>query len=399
MNPSATDWIPKFLNLLNLNIKHEASLATSIFYSKLKATGFIYGNTVKTLSAISNASLQLTKEEMTKINLLHSLLHVYYSQNDSGDSKIAIQKINAFYNAQEPDKKSFFSKLKFTKSESQILEKIIAARIQESSGVLKGNNSALLTYAFLYVDVLAFGRWLTNSNEIKQYISDFESVAIQLSFKALKSKEKKKKYDLLLIDLFEASTEYASENVKISTHSFTMQNFSERTTEEKKYLLDLCCIAVWDDYEMDVSEFEYLKKLTEHFALPEMALTEAIQDIKNFTEASAKKVKLFTHTNPVKRFYKQSVATVKLLILRNKNRLVQELLESGELVKLLSLSTVQDLSEEQKKKVKEQLLDICKTIPSLTIFLLPGGTVLLPLLVKFIPKLLPSAFHENRIEK
>lgn len=399
MNPSATDWIPKFLNLLNLNIKHEASLATSIFYSKLKATGFIYGNTVKTLSAISNASLQLTKEEMTKINLLHSLLHVYYSQNDSGDSKIAIQKINAFYNAQEPDKKSFFSKLKFTKSESQILEKIIAARIQESSGVLKGNNSALLTYAFLYVDVLAFGRWLTNSNEIKQYISDFESVAIQLSFKALKSKEKKKKYDLLLIDLFEASTEYASENVKISTHSFTTQNFSERTTEEKKYLLDLCCIAVWDDYEMDVSEFEYLKKLTEHFALPEIALTEAIQDIKNFTEASAKKVKLFTHTNPVKRFYKQSVATVKLLILRNKNRLVQELLESGELVKLLSLSTVQDLSEEQKKKVKEQLLDICKTIPSLTIFLLPGGTVLLPLLVKFIPKLLPSAFHENRIEK
>jgi len=43
-------------------------------------------------------------------------------------------------------------------------------------------------------------------------------------------------------------------------------------------------------------------------------------------------------------------------------------------------------------------LDICKTIPSLTIFLLPGGAILLPLLVKLIPKLLPSAFDENRID-
>ena len=48
-----------------------------------------------------------------------------------------------------------------------------------------------------------------------------------------------------------------------------------------------------------------------------------------------------------------------------------------------------------KKKVKKQLLDVCKTIPSLTIFLLPGGGLLLPILIKFIPQLLPSAFNEN----
>ncbi|RZN76658.1 MAG: hypothetical protein EVB12_06305, partial [Winogradskyella sp.] len=39
-----------------------------------------------------------------------------------------------------------------------------------------------------------------------------------------------------------------------------------------------------------------------------------------------------------------------------------------------------------------------KSIPSLAIFMLPGGMLLLPLFVKFIPKLLPSAFDENRIE-
>ena len=47
------------------------------------------------------------------------------------------------------------------------------------------------------------------------------------------------------------------------------------------------------------------------------------------------------------------------------------------------------------KKVKKQLLEICKTIPSLAIFLLPGGSLLLPILIKFIPTLLPSSFNEN----
>ena len=89
---------------------------------------------------------------------------------------------------------------------------------------------------------------------------------------------------------------------------------------------------------------------------------------------------------------------VKLMILRNKNRLIKELLESGELLKLLTLSTVRDLNPEEKQKVKEQLLDVCKTIPSLTLFLLPGGSLLLPIMVKLIPKMLPSAFNDNAID-
>ncbi|WP_258932024.1 LETM1 domain-containing protein [Flavobacterium oreochromis] len=61
----------------------------------------------------------------------------------------------------------------------------------------------------------------------------------------------------------------------------------------------------------------------------------------------------------------------------------------------MSQSTIRELNPEEKKKVKTQILDICKTIPSLTIFLVPGGSLLLPILIKFIPKLLPSAFNEN----
>ncbi len=44
-------------------------------------------------------------------------------------------------------------------------------------------------------------------------------------------------------------------------------------------------------------------------------------------------------------------------------------------------------------------MDVFKSIPSLAIFLLPGGAVLLPIFIKLIPALLPSSFDENRVDK
>ena len=87
------------------------------------------------------------------------------------------------------------------------------------------------------------------------------------------------------------------------------------------------------------------------------------------------------------------------LISRNSKGLYKEIKDSKELMVLISQSTVRDLSKEEQKKVQDQLLDVFKSIPSLAIFLLPGGALLLPLVVKFIPKLLPSAFDDNRIEE
>ena len=49
----------------------------------------------------------------------------------------------------------------------------------------------------------------------------------------------------------------------------------------------------------------------------------------------------------------------------------------------------------EKEKIKIHLIDICKSIPALTIFLLPGGTLLLPILIKLIPDILPSAFRDQ----
>lgn len=90
-----------------------------------------------------------------------------------------------------------------------------------------------------------------------------------------------------------------------------------------------------------------------------------------------------------------TVTEIKESIRKNKKRLAKEIQESKELVVLLRKSTHQKLTEEERVKVKEQLLDICKSIPSIAVFMLPGGAILLPLLIKLIPEILPSAFRED----
>jgi hypothetical protein len=154
-------------------------------------------------------------------------------------------------------------------------------------------------------------------------------------------------------------------------------------------------MALWSDEKLESNEENFLKQLSQDLELDPILLDKSTKEINAFIDTYKSEIPFFNYSNPIKHFYDQANKNVTKLIIRNKDRLTKEIKESGELMQLLAKSTTKDLSKEEKKKVKKQLLDICKTVPSLTIFLLPGGGLLLPILIKFIPQLLPSAFNEN----
>ena len=158
-------------------------------------------------------------------------------------------------------------------------------------------------------------------------------------------------------------------------------------------------MASWSDRIIDKNEHLFLLILGSDLKLNEQRVAESIKTVNTFYTTNKDDIALLSSKNIVQSFYNNSSKMVTKLISRNSKRLYQELKDSKELMVLLSQSTVRDLTSEEQKKVQEQLLDIFKSIPSLAIFMLPGGALLLPLVVKFIPKLLPSAFDENRIEE
>ena len=401
MNPSAPDWILKFLNLFDRNELITSFENDQQFYNSLKQTGFIYGVSVAALPKKRLGNLKLTKEELAKINLFHSLLFSFFEKNKNATNKDAVADILSFYQQMEKRKTSFFQKFSLSQRPENTLEHILSTRLQEANTLLKKNTVSLLTYALLYLDVLAYKQWQADPASAKKYYKQLETVILTGCFYTLKSKKKKTKYDKLLIELFETSSQYIIDETEGGAATFLESlNYlkSSQNSLEKNYLLDLCCLTVWEDLKMDEIEHQFLQQLLVTLDYPEAELQKSLLALNTFSKNYTEKILLFEYSHPVKQFYKQSASTVKLLIIRNKDRLTRELEESGELMVLLGQSTLRDLSAEEKSKAKEQLLDICKTVPSLTIFLLPGGTVLLPLLVKFIPKLLPSSFQENRIE-
>ena len=80
----------------------------------------------------------------------------------------------------------------------------------------------------------------------------------------------------------------------------------------------------------------------------------------------------------------------------NLDRILQEIRKTGELAELLAKATAGNtLSTVERQKVRDQLIDLAKTIPALAIFAAPGGMLLLPILIKLLPfNLLPSSFAD-----
>ncbi|MGC6430208.1 MAG: LETM1-related biofilm-associated protein [Jejuia sp.] len=389
MNPSATGWIKKLEREISLN-DLLLSYNNELFYDSLRDCGFIYGSNQNIVAQLLPKK-DFTEEEICKLNLCLALYYVYHKANCS---RPFVDSVIDFYSDIKAIKTSFFKDLLGGKKSNEQLEKIIHKRIQIDGNVLTKNFNYFIINALLYIDVLAYQEYLRQDSFSITYIKNLEAAIVTISLDVLNAKATKTQYDDSLIELFKSSLRY--NNNENLDYVNAVQLISGE--EEKFYVLDLACMATWSDQMIDVEEQHFLEKLGEDLKLSISRIQQSIKAVNLFYTVNMSNIALLSSKNVVKSFYNNSSKMVKKLITRNRKRLYQELKDSKELLILLTQSTKRDLTKEEQQKVQEQLLDIFKSIPSLAIFMLPGGALLLPLVVKFIPKLLPSAFDENRIE-
>ena len=386
INPSINGWIDK--HFIELKSENQVINDFDSFYENLRETGFLFGNIFE-----ENNKNQLLKSELFKISFLNALYGIF-SLNKNIENNF-IKKSNSFFEIINPHSHNILDKILPKNSASLNLEKHIEERINSNENIISKNFSHLITNAFLFADVLAFQQYLINGFIPEKYLKRIEETIISIITLALKTKSNKSKHDDLLIKLFESSTRY----IKFSEVNITkLENLNlDYFTHvlEKRYFIDLVSLTLWSDGQIENNEIYFLHKLNEILGLPDEIVNESLSKINEFIIKNKKQLPYFNDSNPVKSFYDQTSQNVMTLIVRNKKRLTKEINQSKELMHLLALSTSRNLDDTEKKKVKKQLLDICKTIPSLTIFLIPGGSLLLPLLIKFIPQLLPSSFNEN----
>lgn len=395
MNPSSAGWISMFFNLYNKELLFNQYKDDKDFYTQLRNTGFLYGMSTQSLLKLPESNLILTENEFTKLNLLQAMCFVFFKQNPDASTNDLAESLLDFYKEIEEDKNSFLQFFKLPKKTEGKLEDAIHERTHNS--ILSNSLTSLLSNIQIFLDVLAFEYFLKNKSQLESYLKSLKQLFFQVCFTALNIKTAKDKYDFRFLELIEASTTYLGEDISLN-ESVWGQHLCDKSLLEKLYFIDLSLVSVWSDFQLEVEESNFLYSFADELVVDHILVDDALDAIKGFAIVHETDVKLFEYAHPIKRLYGQSSSTVKTLIVRNKVRLLLELNESGELLNLLGQATFRDLSPQEKTKVRSQLLDICKTIPSLTIFLLPGGSLLLPLLIKFIPQLLPSAFIDNQIE-
>lgn len=394
INPSANGWIDKFFTENQDNfIDFESNYVS--FYENCRTTGFIYGYVVNFQLKVPLNTSKWSYDEITKVGFLNTLFSVYALEKQNGNSTDFIKLVYEFYKIIQPKNLNFIKKILPEGTRSSRLEKVIDDRIQTNQNSISKNFSHIITNALLFIDVLAFHYYLKNDNLPNDYLKNIESDCIKIISFALNIKQNKSQYDELLLKLFENSIRYTKFTTIDSIEFTDLKLTKYNEILEKLYLLDIAQMALWSDQQLEADENSFLEKISNILKIDIQILEKSNNEIRRFITAYKSEIPFFNYSNPIKHFYDQANKNVTKLIIRNKDRLTKEIKESGELMQLLAKSTSKDLSKEEKKKVKKQLLDICKTIPSLTIFLLPGGGLLLPILIKFIPQLLPSAFNEN----
>ena len=293
---------------------------------------------------------------------------------------------------------SFLNKLFTGNKTSAKLEKLIDSRVYLEDNVLSKTFNSIITNSLLFIDVLTYRHFLHHGENSRPHAQWLEYLIINTIYHALNSKEKNKS-DERLEHLFEASLTFVDFERQSFDGSYREKLLANASQWENRYILEVACLTVWEDKSLEYQESEFIFGIGKDLGFGEKTMTRALEEVTAFFAKNSEIIPFLKETNLAVQFYDSMAKVVDRLISRNSKRLKKELSESKELVALLTKSTVRDLDEEEKKKVQKQLMDIFKSIPSLAIFILPGGAVLLPIFIKLIPKLLPSSFDDNRIEK
>jgi hypothetical protein len=79
---------------------------------------------------------------------------------------------------------------------------------------------------------------------------------------------------------------------------------------------------------------------------------------------------------------------IKRLIIKNREFILQEVLSVKGLMQLLmkNRNTGEKWTREEKREIKKHLRNISKLIPVIIVFLLPGGSLLLPFLAEVLDR-------------
>ena len=147
-------------------------------------------------------------------------------------------------------------------------------------------------------------------------------------------------------------------------------------------------------------ERELIEKISLKLELTSEKLEQLYFTVAEFFSIHNERLEFLKINAAARQFQDYMNDKVVKLVKKNVDNIMNEIEETKELSELLLKATTKPLTAEEKQKVQEQLIDVAKSIPALAIFALPGGGILLPVLIKVLPfNILPSSFQDGPVSQ
>lgn len=171
-----------------------------------------------------------------------------------------------------------------------------------------------------------------------------------------------------------------------------------RSKDMKRFLVDQTLLASIADGHRSPAEQAWTRALAERLGFSPEELKQHELALAEFYAKHRNVMDVFTLSSGAGVMGEELVDSIAHQVRKNSRALWQEIRETGELSVLLARAARgQKLTADEKRRVREQLIDVAKAVPALAIFTAPGGILLLLALAKVMPfDLLPSAFREDR---
>ncbi|MBL6667462.1 MAG: hypothetical protein ISP69_02195 [Crocinitomicaceae bacterium] len=412
ISTGSKNWIRYFFHLhkkglLSIGFKFKSDSFGEMIHYIFNKTGILYGSALSTLYASHKFVSHLTKEEKLKLLLFENLFFVYQCKHEQSkdDYNKFLNLLDQFYNKFQK-KKSLWD-FDSDKEISLKIEKILSERVKIKSNITKGNywlNQS--SNGLVFVDVLIFAAFLEDKET--DLVEKYDTFVFNLMYFLTKAaysdgtiEEKEKRLLGYLL-----SSSHLKEDLKqklanwISTPNQLEQVILFKGSNlDYKLIFELCVFVACGTHTVHPNEERNLKKIGKELILTNIEIEEAFLVGRTFVFKNKDALAILNEEKSSGVLLKAIQKKWLLILGRNKEKLFNEIKESKELMDLIGKSAIRDLSAEEKDQFKTQFYDILKSMPSLAIFLLPGGAILLPIVIKLFPDLLPSAFKENMIDE
>lgn len=417
MNPSKPGWIRKYFSILDnyseqLN-RYPGTLLSpqELFYAYLQPTGIMYGYPASLLFLEDTYLEDLSKEEAYKVLLLEGLIltdHLVKGRFDIHSLENSLEEFVRFYEQTQLEraKKGWLNFKHLTVYEK--LESIIAQRVDIKTSFSHKLWTSYLYNSLIFHDLLLYHEF-HNGADCKKLTENRRRVAldlIKIIAVAAHIDGELTEAEEAIFEIFMASADLEREDreeAKLyweNKKQLTDIDLDyERSWMLNRYLMEIAVLTIWSDRQVVQAEKDFLVDLTVKLGIPKEELDKSFVAIQAFVLNNYETIPFLRGKNDAELLMDGATERWRNILGRNKDKLAAELKESKELMALIAKSTTEELSKEEKEKARHQLKDLARTIPSLTLFMLPGGSLLLPIILKIIPDLVPTAFRSNQIDE